>query len=121
MPQRGDPRVNANRSGQGRENLSSGTSEYPPRDQRPCLARTGPGSLRLMRELAESGSAALAAVERRVSLLETRVEAIAEAVEVLARGLEGSPIAEPVNHPAREAARRAHELLLLAKPGHHNG
>jgi hypothetical protein len=74
-----------------------------------------------MREVAESGSAALAAVERRVRLLETRVEAIAEAVEVLARGLEGSPMAEPVNHPAREAARRAYELLLLAKPGRRDG
>jgi hypothetical protein len=49
--------------------------------------------------------------------LEARVDALAEAVEVLARGLEGSPMAEPENHPAREAARRAHELLLLAKPG----
>jgi hypothetical protein len=49
--------------------------------------------------------------------LEARVDALAEAVEVLARGLEGSPMAEPENHPARAAARRAHELLLLAKPG----
>jgi hypothetical protein len=49
--------------------------------------------------------------------LEARVDALAEAVEVLARGLEGNPMAEPENHPAREAARRAHELLLLAKPG----
>jgi len=48
------------------------------------------------------------------------VDALAEAVEVLARGLEGSPMAEPVNHPAREAARRAHELLL-AKSGNATG
>jgi len=74
-----------------------------------------------MREVAESESAAIAAVEGRVRLLETRVEALAEAVEMLARGLEGSPMAEPVNHPAREAARRAHELLLLAKPEHRDG
>ena len=33
------------RAGQGPENLGDGTSEYPPRDQRPCPARTGPGSL----------------------------------------------------------------------------
>jgi hypothetical protein len=52
----------------------------------------------------------------RLRRLEARVDALAEAVEVLARGLEGSPLAEPDNHPAREAARRAHELLLLAKP-----
>jgi len=74
-----------------------------------------------MREVAESDSAAIAAIERRVRLLETRVEAIAEAVEVLVRGLEGSPVAEPVDHPATEAARRAHELLLLAKPDRHDG
>jgi hypothetical protein len=74
-----------------------------------------------MREVVESGSAATVAVERRVRLLEARVEAIAEAVEVLARGLEGSPTAEPGNHPAREAARRAHELLLLAKPDRRDG
>jgi len=49
------------------------------------------------------------------------VEAIAEAVEVLARGIEGSPMAEPEKHPAREAARRAHELLLLAKSGRRDG
>ncbi len=49
------------------------------------------------------------------------MDALAEAVEVLARGLEGSPIAKPENHPAREAARRAHELLLLAKPGRRDG
>jgi hypothetical protein len=53
--------------------------------------------------------------------LEARVDALAEAVEVLVRGLEGSPMAEPENHPAREAARRAHELLLLAKPGGRGG
>jgi hypothetical protein len=74
-----------------------------------------------MREIAESESAAIAAIEGRVRLLEAQLEAIAGAVEVLARGLEGSPMAEPVNHPAREAARRAHELLLLAKPGRRDG
>ena len=74
-----------------------------------------------MKEVAESESSALAAVERRLRRLETRVDALTEAVEVLARGLEGSPIAEPDNHPAREAARRAHELLLLAKSGRRDG
>ena len=70
-----------------------------------------------MREVAESESAAIAAIERRMRLLETRVEAIAEAVEVLARGLEGSPMAEPEDFRPEEAARRARELLLLAKSG----
>ncbi len=76
------------------------------------------GSLRFMTE-SESDRAvkALDGLRR----LEARVDALAEAVEVLARGLEGSPIAEPGNHPAREAARRAHELLLLAKPGRRDG
>jgi hypothetical protein len=74
-----------------------------------------------MREVVESESAAIAAIERRVRLLEARVEAVAEAVEVLARGLENSPMAEPVNRPAGEAARRAYELLLLAKPGRRDG
>jgi hypothetical protein len=70
-----------------------------------------------MREVTESGLAAIAAIERRVGLLEARVEAISEAVEVLARGLEGSPTAEPEDFRPEEAARRARELLVLAKPG----
>ncbi len=45
------------------------------------------------------------------------MDALAEAVEVLVRGLEGSPMAEPENHLVRDAARQAHELLLLAKSG----
>ena len=41
--------------------------------------------------------------------------ALTEAVEVLVRGLESSPMAEPPDRHVEEAARRAHELLLLAK------
>lgn len=68
--------------------------------------------MRLMREpKSDPAAKALDGLRR----LEARVDALAEAVEVIARGLEGSPTAEPENHPAREAARRAHELLLLAK------
>jgi len=63
----------------------------------------------------------MAAIERRVRLLDARVETIAEAVEVLARGLEGSPMAEPEEFRPEEAARRARELLLLAKPARHDG
>jgi hypothetical protein len=74
-----------------------------------------------MREVAESGFAAMAAIERRVRLLEARVETLTEAVEVLARGLEGSPMAEPEDFRPEEAARRARELLLLAKPGRRDG
>jgi len=68
----------------------------------------------------ESDSAASAALDR-LRLLEARVDALAEAVEVLARGLEGSPMAEPESHRVREAATRAHELLLLAKAGRRAG
>ena len=68
----------------------------------------------------EPDSASKAAVDR-LRRLETRVDALAEAVEVLARGLEGSPMAEPVDHPASEAARPAHEPLPLAEPGRRAG
>jgi hypothetical protein len=47
--------------------------------------------------------------------LEAQLNAVAEAVEVLARGLENGPMAELRNRHAQEAARQAHELLLLAK------
>ena len=43
------------------------------------------------------------------------MEALIEAVEVLARGLERGPMDEPHNTRTEEAARRTHELLLLAK------
>jgi hypothetical protein len=47
--------------------------------------------------------------------LEVQVEALMEAVGVLARALEGRPAAEPQSVNVEEAARRAHEFLLLAK------
>ena len=50
-----------------------------------------------------------------VRRLEGQVSALTEAVEVLTRGLESNPMAGPPNHHIEEAARRAHELLLLAK------
>ncbi len=52
------------------------------------------------------------ALEERVHVLEERVSTIAEAIRVLARGLEGSPTAEPGEKPIAESARRAYELLL---------
>jgi hypothetical protein len=66
----------------------------------------------------DSASAARGATEvtERVLRLEDQVAVLIEAVEVLARGLESSPVAEPPNHHAEQAARRAHELLLLVKP-----
>jgi len=104
---------------QGREDSGDGTSECLPGTKDPACPGSGRGSVAFMRE-PESDSAARAAPDR-LRLLEDRVDALAEAVEVLARGLEGSPMAEPENHRVREAATRAHELLLLAKPGRQAG
>jgi exonuclease VII small subunit len=66
---------------------------------------------------ADSPSAANGTAEltERVRRLEDQLAALTEAVEVLARGLESSPMAEPRNRHIEEAARQAHELLLLAK------
>lgn len=64
-----------------------------------------------------------AAIDERVLALENRVETLAEAIRVLARGLEDLPTAGPGGTGAAQAARRAHDLLLVAtspapaKPG----
>jgi hypothetical protein len=47
--------------------------------------------------------------------LEVQVEALMEGVGVLARALEGGPPAEAQSVNIEEAARRAHEFLLLAE------
>jgi len=57
----------------------------------------------------------LAPLEDRIRQLEAHMEALIEAVAVLARGLERGPMDEPQNRRTEEAARRTHELLLLAK------
>lgn len=54
------------------------------------------------------------ALEERVRLLEARVATLAEAVTVLARGLERGPMAEPGEREMADAARKAHDLLLAA-------
>jgi len=66
---------------------------------------------------ADSPSAANGTIEltERIRRLEGQMAAVTEALEVLARGLESSPMAEPLNRHIEQAARRAHELLLLAK------
>jgi len=66
---------------------------------------------------ADSPSAANGTSEltERIRRLEGQMAALTEALEVLTRGLESSPMAEPTNRHIEEAARRAHELLLLAK------
>jgi hypothetical protein len=59
---------------------------------------------------------ALTALEERMRVLEGRLEVVADAVRVLAHGLEDQPVAEPGGRPAAAAARRAYELLLVAEP-----
>ena len=82
------------------------------------LSGPGPGRhAACMNVSADPSSAAKGTRElmERVRRLEDQLTALTEAVEVLTRGLESSPMAEPQNHHIEEAARRAHELLLLAK------
>lgn len=57
----------------------------------------------------------MAGLPERVRRLEAQLAALTEAVEVLVRGLESTPVAEPPNGHIEEAARRSHELLLLVK------
>lgn len=52
------------------------------------------------------------ALEERLRLLEIRVTALADAMAVLTRALEGGPLAEPGERKVAEAARQAHDLLL---------
>jgi hypothetical protein len=54
-------------------------------------------------------------VEERFQRIEVQLEALMEAVGVLAHGLEGRPTADPLSSNTEEAARQAHEFLLLAK------
>jgi hypothetical protein len=54
------------------------------------------------------------ALEERVHVLEVRVAALADALAVLTRGLEGEPLAEPDERHMADAARKAHDLLLAA-------
>ena len=55
------------------------------------------------------------ALEERVHQLEARVATLADAVDVLARGLERGPLAEPDERKVVDAARKAHDLLLAAR------
>lgn len=53
-------------------------------------------------------------LEERVHRLESTVATLADALRVLARGLEDGPMAEPGDRTIVEAARQAHDLLLAA-------
>jgi len=57
-----------------------------------------------------------AAADERVHAFEGPVTALAEAVRVLAHGLEDLPTTEPGGRRATQAARQAYDLLLVAKP-----
>jgi hypothetical protein len=63
------------------------------------------------------GEPRLATLDRRVADLEARLTLLTEAVQLLARALEGNPLAEPASQGVARAARRANELLL-AGPNH---
>jgi hypothetical protein len=55
------------------------------------------------------------ALEERVHHLETQVATLADALRVLARGLEDGPMTEPGDRTVVTAARQAHDLLLVAR------
>ena len=54
----------------------------------------------------------MTALEERVHLLESTVATLADALRLLAHGLEGGPLSGPGDQPAAEAARKAYDLLL---------
>ncbi len=58
------------------------------------------------------GEPRLATLDRRVADLEARLALLTEAVQLLARALEGNPVEEPAEQAVARAARRASELLL---------
>lgn len=95
----------------------AGASRHNGSDQRPWPPFSQQGSIGVMNTAAQPlpGSPSGPALEERVHRLEEQMEALVEAVEVLARGLENGPMAEPQNRHTEAAARRTHELLLLAK------
>jgi hypothetical protein len=55
-------------------------------------------------------------MEMRLRRLEDQVATLTTAIRVLAHSLEDGPLAEPGKRQVAEAARQAHDLLLLVKP-----
>lgn len=53
-------------------------------------------------------------LEERLHRLEAKVTTLADALRVLARALEGGPMAEPGDREVADAARQARDLLLAA-------
>ena len=54
----------------------------------------------------------MTALEERVRLLESKVATLADALRLLAHGLEHGPLSGPGDQPVAEAARKAYDLLL---------
>ena len=59
----------------------------------------------------------MTALEGRVHLLESRVATLADALRLLAHGLENGPMSGPGDQPVAEAARKAYDLLLAVEVG----
>ena len=57
---------------------------------------------------------AVTTLEARVRALEDQVRALFDVICILARRLGDLPTTEPGQRPAADAARRAHDLLLVA-------
>jgi uncharacterized protein (DUF2267 family) len=78
----------------------------------------GAGERSAARPAAEGSAAPAAglptAAEARLDSLEGEVRTLAEAVRVLAAGLEAMPLAEPGDDTGARAARRAHQILLTS-------
>lgn len=59
-----------------------------------------------------AGEATVPPLESRLRELEASVEALTDAVSALARGLERTPVDEPIGDRGTRAAREAHQILL---------
>jgi len=63
----------------------------------------------------ESREPSMTALEERVHHLESRVATLADALRLLAHGLEEGPMSGPGGQPVADAARKAYDLLLAAE------
>jgi exonuclease VII small subunit len=63
----------------------------------------------------EGREVAVTELEERVRLLESTVATLADALRLLAHGLEDGPMSRPGGQPVADAARRAYDLLLAAE------
>ncbi|MCW2888425.1 MAG: hypothetical protein QOE54_58 [Streptosporangiaceae bacterium] len=60
------------------------------------------------------------ALEERIHILESKVNAMAEAILILAGGLEGTPMDGPRGDGGSRAARLAHDVLIAAQVTTHD-